>query len=184
MLPVYKYIQQNGIILLIHVNGTKYLDEFERVLQAYPKMKVICPHFCLLSGKLEKLADLMDKYPNLYTDTSFGYIKYTISGFEKMAEDKEKFQNFIEKYKERVFMGDDQVVTDVKIKKHQDFIENVLAAYIDILKGKEAKLNIKWPIKNDEVFDGLDLSGNISNAVLTTSPKKLLDSVPAYSISK
>lgn len=183
MLPVYEYIEENGLILLIHVNANNYLNEFESVLQKFPKMKVICPHFCLFSKKLGELEKLMDKYPNLYTDTSFGHIDFTVSGMKRMSQRKTEFINFIKKYPDRVFFGTDQVVTNIKTKSHMDFLEETFEAYLNILgAGTEGAftLTTTWPEIYNETFESLSLDEKTLQKILTTSPQKLLDSVPEY----
>lgn len=180
MLPVYKYIEDNGLILLIHVNGSKYLDEFERVLQKFPNMKTICPHFCLISRKLDTLSELMDKYPNLYTDTSFGAIEFTAAGFSRFSKNNERFSNFVEQYQDRIFFGTDQVVTNIKTKKHADFLEHVLEGYLRMLDSEEFHLQTSWPEEYDEIYKGLNLPEDTLQNILTDAPQKLLDSVPEY----
>lgn len=182
MLPVYKYIEDNGLILLIHVNGGKYLDEFERVLTKFPDMKVICPHFCLISRKLDTLTELMDKYPNLYTDTSFGYIEYTAAGFSRFSNNNERFRRFIDKYQDRIFFGTDQVITNIKTRKHADELEHVLGAYLKALTDEEFQLKTTWPEEYGETYKGLNLPEETLQNVLTDGPQKLLDSVPEYHV--
>lgn len=180
MLPVYKYIEDNGLILLIHVNSNKYLDEFERVLQKFPNMKTICPHFCLISKKLDTLSELMDKYPNLYTDTSFGYIEYTAAGFNRFSNNNEKFRRFVEKYQDRIFFGTDQVLTNLKIRKHEDYLDHVFGAYLKALTDEEFHLQTTWPEEYDKTYKGLNLPEETLQNVLIDGPQKLLDSVPEY----
>lgn len=182
MLSLYEFIEKNGLILLFHVNGGKYMAEFKRVLDKYPNMKVICPHYCLISKNLKELSSLMDKYPNLYVDTSFGYIDYTVDGFKRTAKYSDKFREFIQKYKERVLLGTDQVVTNVKTKSHTEFLDETIGAYVDILTDSEASIKIDWPKQYEEEFTGLDLDNDLLETVLVTSPQKLLDSVPKYKV--
>lgn len=180
MLPLYAFIEKNGLILLFHVNGTKYMDEFKRVLDKYPNMKVICPHYCLISKNLKELSDLMDKYPNLYTDVSFGYIDYTVDGFDRTGKYPEKFTDFIKKYKDRVFLGTDQVVTNIKTESRTEFLDEVIGAYVDMLTKSKASIKITWPKPYDKTFTGLDLDNATLETMLIKAPQKLLDSVPNY----
>jgi len=192
MLPVYKYIEDKSLILLIHVNANKYLEELERVLRKFPKMKVICPHFCLFSKKLGELEKLMDKYPNLYTDTSFGHIDFTVSGMKRMSQRKTEFVNFIKKYPDRVFFGTDQVVTNIKTKSHMDFLEETFKAYLNILGADDLgaddldaatqnfTLTTTWPEAYNETIGSLQLDKETLKNILTDAPQKLLDSVPEF----
>jgi len=191
MLPVYRYIEDNGLILLVHVNANNYLNEFENVLKKFPKMKVICPHFCLFSKKLGELEKLMDKYPNLYTDTSFGHIDFTVSGMKRMSQRKIEFANFIKKYPDRVFFGTDQVVTNIKTKSHMDFLEETFKAYLNILGEGDPDqsaaddtatftLATTWPESYNETLESLFLDKETLKNILTDAPQKLLDSVPKF----
>jgi hypothetical protein len=144
-------------------------------------MKVICPHFCLFSKKIQQLSELMDKYPNLYTDTSFGHIDYTVSGLKRMSQRKTDFINFIKKYPDRVFFGTDQVVTNMKTKSHMDFLEETFKAYLNILKGDPFTLTTAWPKEYNETFESLALDEETLKNIFTEAPQKLLDSVPTFS---
>jgi predicted TIM-barrel fold metal-dependent hydrolase len=180
MIPVYQYIQDNGLLLLFHVNSNKYLDEFERVLQKFPDMKTICPHFCLISRKLDVLSELMDKYPNLYTDTSFGYIEYTAAGFNRFSKDPNRFQKFMDQYQDRIFFGTDQVVTNVKTQKYVHELKHVFDGYLKMLTDEQFHLQTFWPEFYDETYRGLNLPEDTLQNILIDAPQRLLDSVPAY----
>ena len=163
-------------------NGNKYLDEFAHVREMYPDMKVICPHFCLMSKKLSQLEILMEEFPNLYTDMSFGYIEYTAAGFKRFSKSVEKFRPFVELYQDRIFFGTDQVITDVKTKNHPEFLEEVFSAYMEILTEPQFKFETTWPMSYDETYEGLQLDEDTLQTILKDSPQKLLDSVPEYEL--
>ena len=181
MLPVYKYIEDNGLILLIHVNSNKYLTGFEKVLQRFPNMKTICPHFCLISRKLATLSGVMDDYPNLYLDMSFGAPEFTAAGFNRFSANPERFAQFVDQYQDRIFFGTDQVVTNIKTQKHVEELENTFEAYLRILDSDEAHFKIDWPEEYDETYRGLELPDELLQTILVDSPQKLLDSVPEWS---
>jgi predicted TIM-barrel fold metal-dependent hydrolase len=184
MLPVYKYIEDNGMIILFHVNSNKYLDEFERVLQKFPNMKTVCPHFCLISRKLNTLSGLMDNYPNLHIDMSFGAIEFTAAGFNRFSSNPERFAQFIDQYQDRVFFGTDQVVTNTKTQKHSDELAHVFEGYLRMLDSKEFHLKTTWQDEYDEVYRGLELPAELLQKILIDSPQKLLDSVPEWKASE
>ena len=77
MYPVYEWCEKNQFPILWHVNMNSYKDEFLKVMVKYPKLRVCLPHFGVgffdSQGKLlDQLGEVMDTYPNVYTDTSFG----------------------------------------------------------------------------------------------------------------
>lgn len=175
---IYEYCEKNGIPLVWHVNGRKYLDEFENVLQEYPNLIVDCPHFCLLSGKLNELERIFDTYPNLYTDVSFGFIKYTAAGFKRLSKDPQKYREFFKKYKDRIMFGTDEVLTKIKWKD-AEYLEARFWCYRDMLEQEiySCSLVDDFEIEEDRKpieLNGLYLDDEVLNAVYRTTAEKFL----------
>jgi len=133
MLPVYEYCEKNRIPILFHVNAGVYQQEFENVLKRFPNLRVICPHFCLSSIASERFKHLMNTYPSLYTDLSFGFIDFLKAGLLRISQDPEKFREMVIQYQDRIFFGTDMVVTDAPYKT-ADWLANVARAYRDMLE--------------------------------------------------
>ena len=133
MLPVYEFCEANRIPILFHVNAGYFQTEFENVLKKFPKLKVICPHFCLSTIATERFEYLMDKYPALYTDVSFGYIDFLKDGLLRISRDPEKFRNLILKYQDRIFFGTDMVITSAP-HKTADWLTDASRVYRDLLE--------------------------------------------------
>lgn len=133
MMPVYEFCEKNRIPILFHVNAGNYQEEFERVLQKFPRLKIICPHFCLSTIATERFEHLMDTYPNLYTDISFGYIDFLKDALLRISRNPEKYRRLIEKYQDRIFFGTDMVVTSA-VYKTADWLSQVTRAYRDLLE--------------------------------------------------
>ena len=55
MMPVYAYAQQEGIPVIYHVNINRYGEELERVLSAYPDLRVLVPHFMISSVDITRV---------------------------------------------------------------------------------------------------------------------------------
>lgn len=175
---IYSYCEKNRIPIVWHVNGRKYLEEFENVLQKYPNLVVDCPHFCLLSGKLNELTRLFDTYPNLYTDISFGYIDYTAAGLKRLSNDLMKYREFFKKYKDRIMFGTDEVLTKI-IWKNAEYLEARFWCYRDMLEQKiySCSLVDEFEIekgRNPLELNGLYLDEEVLNAVYRTTPEKFL----------
>ncbi|MFH0838077.1 MAG: amidohydrolase family protein, partial [Patescibacteria group bacterium] len=102
MEPIYAFAERNKIPVLYHINITNYGKELERVLDAHPDMVVSVPHFMVSSIELDKVAALLDKYPNLYTDVSFGSPEFMAAGFRRISKDPGKYRNFINRFKDRI----------------------------------------------------------------------------------
>lgn len=136
MMPVYHYCEQNQVPILFHVNAGKFQEEFETVLKKFPRIKIICPHFCLSTIAVDRFEHLMDTYPHLYTDLSFGYIDFLKAGLLRISKDPEKYRNLIIKYQDRIFFGTDMVVTNAKYKT-VEWLSGVTRAYRDMLEKEQ-----------------------------------------------
>ena len=136
MMPVFEFCERNRIPILFHVNAGNYQEEFERVLNKFPRLKIICPHFCLSSIASGRFEYLMDRYPHLYTDASFGYIDYLKEGLLRISKNPEKFRRLFIKYQDRIFFGTDMVVTSAQYKT-VDWLAQVTRAYRDVLEKRE-----------------------------------------------
>ncbi|HEO70460.1 MAG TPA: amidohydrolase [Candidatus Hydrogenedentes bacterium] len=138
MLDVYAYCEQTDLPICWHVNLLRYPDEFSRVMMRFPKLKVIVPHFGVTfyrcTGKpWQLLQDLLDAYPGLYTDTSFGTRDILVAGLEMVSAYPEIFRAFFEKYQDRILWGTDMVVTGNR-EKTQPWVESVLLACRNVLE--------------------------------------------------
>jgi len=132
-MPVYQFCEETGLPILFHVNAGYFQAEFENILQKFPKLKIICPHFCLSTIATERFEYLMDKYPNLYTDASFGLIDFLKDGLLRISKNPEKYRKLIEKYQDRILFGTDMVVTSADYKT-SDWLAMVTRAYRDCLE--------------------------------------------------
>lgn len=130
MMPVYAFAERNHLPVLFHVNIVKYGDELRRVLDAHPEMVVSIPHYMVSSIDLTKVTSILDQYPNVYTDISFGSTEFLAAGFRRISKDPGKFADFINKYQDRVMFGADMVMTDDP-KKDELFMQQRLQCYQD-----------------------------------------------------
>jgi len=136
LLPVYEYCEKNRVPILFHVNAGSYQKEFENVLRKFPRLKVICPHFCLSTIASERFEQLMDRHPNLYTDASFGYLDFLKEALRRISKNPKKFRRLFVKYQDRILFGTDMVVTSAKYKT-ADWLAQVTRAYRDVLEKEE-----------------------------------------------
>jgi predicted TIM-barrel fold metal-dependent hydrolase len=138
MLAVYAYCEETRLPICWHVNIVKYAAEFERVMVKFPKLIVIVPHFGVTffrprEAPFQEFQRLMDAYPYLYTDTSFGTRNILIDGLEAVSRDPQPFRDFIAKYSDRVLFGTDMVITGNKEKSEQ-WIADVIRACREVLE--------------------------------------------------
>ncbi len=164
MEEIYDYLEENSLPVLFHVNGGKYLTEFKNVLNAHPNLKVICPHFCLLSGNFNGMESFLDDHPNVYFDISFGYVDYVQEGFERFNKDIEKYRDFFIKYQDRLLFGTDTVVTEVDFKD-EAWLKQLFGFYQAWLEEENFTFSIEKPHKIDFEVKGMHL------------PKEVLDKI-------
>lgn len=136
MMPVYEFCEKNQVPILFHVNLGYYEKEFENILKKFPRLKVICPHFCLSTIDTSRLERFMDAYPNLYTDISFGFIDFLKAGLLRISKDPEKMRQIVLKYQDRIFFGTDMVVTSAGYKT-ADWLAQATRVYRDLLEKEE-----------------------------------------------
>lgn len=156
MKPVYDYCEKHQIPILFHVNAGYYQMEFENVLLQFPKLKIICPHFCLSTIKSERFEYLMDTYPHLYTDASFGYMDFLTAALRRFSKNPEKYRALILKYQDRILFGTDMVVTSHSAKT-VEWLEQVAQVYRDVLE-KEKYTFFALP---GETLNGLHLDRKV-----------------------
>lgn len=133
---IYDILEEREIPLLYHVNYNKYRDEFEAVLAGHPRMKVLCPHFCLSLKYHSRVRSLLKRYPNLWTDVSFGYIQFQAEGFRRISKKPKSIRKLIEDYPDRFIYGTDLVIT-AHAPKTIEWMEINNNSYRDMLERPE-----------------------------------------------
>ena len=138
MMPIYAYCNEVRLPICWHINLTRYLPEFERVMQQYPDLIVIVPHFGVTffhprELPFQQFERLMDTYSNLYTDTSFGTREILVKGLEAVSHEPEVFRSFFARHSDRILFGTDMVITGNR-EKTAEWIESVIRACRDMLE--------------------------------------------------
>lgn len=108
---LYERASEENLIAYLPTNMGMYESELKNVLELHPDLNVVCPHYCLMSKRLDKLATLLDTYDNLYIDTSFGSTDFAKAGFERIRSNATEFQEFFKNYDDRILFATDTVVT-------------------------------------------------------------------------
>ncbi len=86
----------------IFINNEAQYAEIFTLLARNPTLKVIFAHFFFLSAQLPRLADLLDRYPNVAIDLTPG-----IEMYANFSADIEKTRDFFLKYQDRILFGTD-----------------------------------------------------------------------------
>lgn len=169
MYPVYEYLQANKLPVMFHVNTYYYLDEFEAVLNDFPDLIVICPHFCLSTRYLTRLKRLMNEHPNLYTDISFGREPFLKAGLERISNNIEEFKEFFSNYNKRILFGTDMVVTK-NPRKSKEWIGDIIQCYRGLLEKESYNCFLV-----DRALRGLALNDDVLKRVYEENPRSVLN---------
>ncbi|MFC1735465.1 amidohydrolase family protein [Candidatus Hydrogenedentota bacterium] len=187
MLPVYAWCEENSFPICWHVRYDAFADEFLRVMGMYPKLKVIVPHFGVAfyrpNSKYWKLMEtILDKYPNVYVDTSFGTRSILVHGLEIVSDNRKLFREFFDKYQDKIVFGTDMVVTGNK-EKTPEWIEAVIRACRNVLEKDDyffymAATGSPYALKKAKNkygrLRGLALSDDILKKVYETNIERIL----------
>ncbi len=139
LLGIYEVLERRGVPVLYHVNFEKFGPELEAVLRAFPKLPVLCPHFCLALNDDSMLRRLLSTYPNFWTDISFGYVQFQIEGFRRLSERADAVRKLMEDFPDRFIFGTDLVITNMPVKSPEWISANV-DAYRAMLESEEYSL--------------------------------------------
>ncbi len=165
MLPVYAFCQENFIPVCLHVNPSAktpgFADEFIAVLDQFPDLKVVCPHFLLSSIASSRLEQFLDIYPNLYSDIGFGWAAFFEAGIKRISKNPDKFRAIFTKYPTRFFYAGD-LVLEKSPSKNQEWVVNHWQTYLDML----TKDTYTSPLIAGETLNGLELAPALLEGVL------------------
>ena len=84
------------------INNEVQYTEIFNVLARNPDLKVIFAHFFFMSAQLPRLADLLDRYPNLHIDLTPG-----IEMYRNFSASIDLTREFFLKYQNRIMFGTD-----------------------------------------------------------------------------
>jgi len=83
----------------------EFHQKVENILERFPQLKVVFAHFYFLSSDLERLSNLLDKYPNVNLDLTPNSEIYS-----DLSKSYKKSREFFIKYQDRILYGDDALV--------------------------------------------------------------------------
>ncbi len=158
----YSLLAEKGALLMLPVNTAKYEEELKNLLTLHPDLTVICSHFCLSSKDLDRLTALMNEFPNLYVDTSFGSIDFVEEGFQTISDNHDAYVAFFDTFQDRILFGTDVVITSYE-DKSTEWITQLYSDYLSILQ--DGEFASAFPTSS-AVYTGLELPTTIQNKVL------------------
>lgn len=170
MMPFWAYVEETQLPVLIHVNLEKYWDEILDVLEKHPYLRVTLPHFGLHKNtgpRLQRLGFLLDRYPNVYTDVSFGFHTFQVDGFETLAANRTRSRDFFKQHKEKIMYASDMVLEPTK---DQAYIDDTLRSYAQFLEME------KWRffLVPDFTMHGMGLDDDTLRVIYEVAPKNFL----------
>ena len=162
MLPFYAWCEENYLPLMMHVNPfgdkTGFAQEFIAVLTQFPDLKVIAPHFILSSVHSPRLEELLDTFPNLYSDVSFGD-SFMPQRIAYMSKHPNRFRRIFESYPDRFMFAADLVMI---AGRADDWATTQLQAYLDVL----SSASYSSPAIPGGPHKGLQLSDELLSRIL------------------
>lgn len=170
MWPVFEYAEMTDLPVTMHVDLGKYGDELGRLLERYPALRLDLPHFGTSKNtaeRLERLGALLDTYPNVYSDMSFGHPDIQTMDFETLAATHERMTAFVTAHADRLMFASDLVVTE---KATGDFVESTLRSYMQMLEADR----FRFFLRPERPMWGLALSDDVLRAVYRDTPAAFL----------
>lgn len=165
MFPVYEYCQENFIPVCIHVQPSPlkapgFAQEFVEVLKKFPDLKIDCPHFMLSSNLDLRLRELLDTFPNLYSDVGVGdsFVKDRLVAISNRPA---KYRDIFHAYPDRFMFSADLVLTNHEFKNVQ-WIVDQHQAYLDML----TKKTYTTRFVPGQKLNGLALPGELVERIL------------------
>ena len=173
MYKVYQKAAEYDVPVLLHgslINIPELQDQLDQVYSDFPEVTFQHAHYgqTLMKGiHLDVIAELLDKYPNLYIDLSMGS---GITGYHGyLKRDLETIRNFVIEYQDRILFGSDLILS---IGTNDfDWLYERVRCEIDLCQ--KAEFTCEFGM-SDWVHQGFDLDEEILRKLYYENPKKVL----------
>jgi predicted TIM-barrel fold metal-dependent hydrolase len=182
LMPVYAYCEANRIPIVYHVNSRYYWKELKRVLDTHPNLVVNLPHFCMSLVNLDRIAEIFNAYPHVYTDISCGEGELAYTTLAYISRYWKLYRELIITYQTRFLFAADMVIT-ADPQKDNRYVEAVIRNYRHLLESTvysgvllERHLAAQGIRKTSEnsIFNGLQLSKDVLEFIYLENPKRFL----------
>ncbi len=170
MEPFWAYAEETQLPVVVHINLNRFWDETVRLLEKHPYLRLNIPHFGLhknSESKLRRLGWLLDRYPNVYTDVSFGFYTFQIEGFEQLGRWRSRSREWLAAHKDKVMFASDMVLEP---SKDQAYVENTLRSYVQFLEME------RWRffLVPDYTMHGMHLDDDVLQRIYERNPVRWL----------
>lgn len=105
--PLWRALVAERVPVILHVNTVRHGDELSRLLDAFPGLSLVCPHFCGARTGVERLERLVAAHPGLLFDTSGGEPIHAAAGFAGHERDRERVLALLRAHPDRFLFGSD-----------------------------------------------------------------------------
>ncbi len=170
MRPIYAFAQKIQLPITFHVNLIKFFDEMVNVLELFPYLRVNTPHFGLhknTAARLARLSWLLGRYPNVYTDISFGWQDFHLQGFESLAANAVRTRAWLEHNQHKVLFASDLVIES---QKTAGDVDQVLRSYMQLLESER----FRFFMAPEHVMRGLALPDATLRVIYERAPARFL----------
>ena len=148
--------------------------EIDNVLDLFPKLNIIFPHFYFLSADLERAAHFLDLHPTVNLDLAPG-----IEFLYNMSHRPDETRNFFTNYSNRIIFGTDLFST------HSD--EEAIARCGIVTRWLETDEEYRVPETadyilgppEDGIIRGLNLSEEVLEKIYITNHERITGTTPA-----
>lgn len=167
-------LERGRVPTLLHVNTFRFEAELDELLEAYPDLNLVCPHFCGSRTDVERLERILAAHPRLLVDTSHGPGKPGIDGFTAIERERVRVRALIHAQPRRFLYGSDLVTSMLEQREDVARFEwdRQIQANLGLLERERFEFNrevgehgvLEWSeyrgLALDEVALGPVLAGN------------------------
>jgi predicted TIM-barrel fold metal-dependent hydrolase len=178
LMELYAFCDQNRLPICLHINTTSnfsnFREEFENVLESFPTLQILAPHWLLATRRPTYLRSVLERFPNLWTDISFGQDSILAEGLSNLTAYASQLRRLLLDYPDRVLFGTDLVCTNAPFKT-VDWMATRMRTYREVL----ALDRLTCPV-TQEPRKGLRLPKAVLKKIFRENAMRLL----AYSSEK
>ena len=165
-----------------YINNEEQYRQMERILSRHPNIKFIFAHLYFMSAQLDRLGQLLDRYPNVMVDMTPGLEIYV-----NLSKDPAAARAFLERYQDRILYGTDIgarcVLADGKLPFNRDECLARIEMIDGLLRGTEEVIleeDGRYLINTDPFpLRGLDLDEKILNKIYWQNFQRYVGGKPA-----
>jgi predicted TIM-barrel fold metal-dependent hydrolase len=168
--PFWSWVDQVQLPVLMHVNLNKYWDETIALLERHPHLRLCIPHFGLhknSEARKARLGWMLERYPYLFTDESYGHHDFHIEGFETLSKNRAKSRSFLQRHAGKIMFASDIVLEKTK---SWPMLVNTMRSYRQWNELEKFRLFLV----PDAVMHGMGLDPASLKSIYEEAPKRFL----------